>query len=133
MLKPVAKRTSSAGLFLGDCIGCNHTNLRQGRNTYGRAPFEGHPCYYFDLHNDLDALDPEGRQLPSLDAAKADAVREAHTMMQVSVEETGRIDLRHHIDVRDEYGAIVYVLHFEDAVTVQRGNQTLSQPSVSPA
>jgi hypothetical protein len=91
------------------------------------------PRYFLDLHNDFDALDPEGRMLPDLDAVKADALREARTMIQVSVEDTGRIDLRHHIDVRDESGAIVYVMHFEDAVTVQRGHQTLSQPSASPA
>jgi hypothetical protein len=86
------------------------------------------PRYFFDLHNDIDAPDEEGRELPGFDAAKADALREVRTMIQVSVEETGRIDLRHHIDVRDQSGAVVYVLHFEDAVTVQRGEQTLSQP-----
>ena len=32
----------------------------------------------------------------------------------------------HHIDVRDETGATVYVMHFEDAVTVQRGAEMLS-------
>jgi hypothetical protein len=85
--------------------------------------------YFFDLHNDIDAPDEEGRELPSLDAAKAHALLEARVMIQVSVEETGRIDLRHHIDVRDPSGAIVYVLHFEDAVTVQRGNEPISQPS----
>jgi len=52
-------------------------------------------------------------------------------MIQVSVEETGRIDLRHHIDVRDESGAIVFVMHFEDAVTVQRGSEVLSAAGVS--
>ena len=84
------------------------------------------PQYFFDLHNDLDAEDPEGKELPDLEAAKAHVLQEARTMIQVSVEETGRIDLRHHIDVRDDSGATVFVMHFEDAVTVQRGSEVLS-------
>jgi hypothetical protein len=48
-------------------------------------------------------------------------------MIQASVAETGRIDLRHHIDVRAGSGEILYVLRFEDAVTVKRGDEILSQ------
>ena len=75
------------------------------------------PRYFFDLHNDIDALDEEGKDLPDLEAALDVALCEARTMIQASVAETGRIDLRHHIDVR-EGSEIVYVMHFEDAVTV---------------
>lgn len=83
--------------------------------------------YFFDLHTDVEAIDPEGVKLPDLDAALAHALREARVMIQASVAETGRIDLRHHIDVRGEDGSILYVLHFEDAVTIQRGPLTLSR------
>jgi hypothetical protein len=86
--------------------------------------------YFFDLHNDVDALDEEGRELPNLDAAKANALAEAREMMQESVCK-GHLDLRHHIDVRDGTGAVLYVLHFEDAVTVRRGEQVLSQASAA--
>jgi len=85
------------------------------------------PRYFFDLHNDIEALDEEGVELPNMNAALARAMREARTMIQVSVADTGRIDLRHHIDVRDESGAIVHVMHFADAVTVQRGSEILSR------
>jgi hypothetical protein len=87
------------------------------------------PRYFFDLHNDMDACDDEGVELSNTDAALAHALSEARTMIQASVAETGRIDLRHHIDVRDESGTIVYVMHFEDAVTVQRGPEILSRAS----
>jgi hypothetical protein len=50
-------------------------------------------------------------------------------MIQASVADKGRIDLRHHIDIRSEAGEILYVLHFEDAVTVQRGDEVLSRAS----
>jgi len=85
------------------------------------------PHYFFDLHNDLDVEDLEGKELPDLDAALAYALCEARHMIQASIADTGRIDLRHHIDVRSETGEIIYELHFEDAVTVQRGEEILSR------
>ena len=86
------------------------------------------PRYFFDLHNDMDAIDDEGVELPDLTAAKAHALGEARTMIQASVAETGRIDLCHQIDIRDETGAVVHLMRFEDAVTIQRGEDILSQP-----
>ena len=91
------------------------------------------PRFYFDLHNDIDALDPEGTELADFDAALRHALKEARVMIQASVVETGRIDLRHHIDIRDDSGRVVHVLRFEDAVTVQRGAEVLSRPSVRSA
>ncbi len=86
------------------------------------------PRYFFDLHNDVDAIDLEGCELPDREAALAHALSEARTMIQTSVAETERIDLRHHITLRDECGEVRCV-HFEDAVTVQRGDEVLSRPS----
>ena len=87
------------------------------------------PHYFFDLHNDVDAIDEEGKVLPDLNAALAVALLEAREMIQASVADVGRIDLDHHIDVRSEGGDILYVLHFEDAVTVTRGPEILSRAS----
>jgi len=86
------------------------------------------PRYFFDLHNDIDALDPEGKELPDLEAAKREAFADARAMIQASVAEQGKIDLRHSIDVRDGSGNIVHTVRFEDAVTVSRGEQILSAP-----
>jgi len=77
------------------------------------------PRFYFDLHNDEDLLDQQGRELSGLADAKAEAMVEAREMICASVAE-GKIDLRHHIDVRDEGGAIVHQVPFEDAVVVLR-------------
>jgi hypothetical protein len=85
--------------------------------------------YFFDLHNDVDALDDEGVELPDLEAAKAHGLREVRQMLQASTMETGKINLCHDIDIRDEDGRIVHVLRFQDAVTVRRGDQVLSEPS----
>ena len=85
--------------------------------------------YYIDLHNDVDAIDEEGMEFPDLEAAKTTMLAEARQMIQASVAENGRIDLRHHLDLRDHSGAIIYVLHFKDAVTIQQGSEVLSQAS----
>lgn len=89
------------------------------------------PRYFFDLHNDVDVLDEEGKELPNLEAAKAEALREVREMLQASITDSGTINLRHHIDVRDETGRIMHVIHFEDVVTVQRGDEVLSRASAS--
>lgn len=89
------------------------------------------PKYYFDLHNDVDAPDFEGRDLPDLEAVRSHLTKEVRAMLKASIDENGRIDLRHHIDVRDESGSIIHVMHFEDAITIQRGNVTISEAQAS--
>lgn len=81
------------------------------------------PRYFFDLHNDMDASDEEGKDLPDLRAAQIQALKEARTMIGVSVLEHGKIDLQHFIRVRDEGGKPVYVVEFGDAVTIKRGGE----------
>lgn len=88
------------------------------------------PRFFFDIHDDIDASDDEGRDLPDADAAIAEALKYARELIKISIDETGRIDLRHHIDVRDDSGNIVYIIHFEDAVTVQRGAEVLVRGSI---
>lgn len=73
--------------------------------------------YFFDLYNDVDSLDFEGKQFRDFQAAKANALREAREMMTESVEE-GHLNLNHSIQVRDEAGKIIYVLRFGDAVSI---------------
>ena len=87
------------------------------------------PRFYFDLHNDVETIDPEGKKLPDVEAAKKVLLAEVREMIQASVENHGKIDLRHYIDLRDEAGTIVQVMHFEDALTVTRGESILSEPS----
>ena len=87
------------------------------------------PRYFFDLHNDIDALDPDGKELPDLEAAKIEALKDARELIGASVERDGTIDLRHHINLRGENGDVLHTVWFEDALIVRRGDETLSQPS----
>jgi hypothetical protein len=50
-------------------------------------------------------------------------------MIRASVADVRRIDLPHHIGIRNENGTVIYVMDFEDAVTVQRGEEILSRAS----
>jgi hypothetical protein len=75
------------------------------------------PRFYFDLHNDEDVLDREGKELSGLDEARKVAVAEAREMICASVE-NGKIDLNHFIEVRDEAGKTVHRLHFGQAVRI---------------
>ena len=87
------------------------------------APFIGAypacvPRYYFHLYNDVAVVDEEGRVLPDLASARANAVKEARELMLDTVAE-GRINLSHRIEIADESGAVVARVTFGEAVTVQ--------------
>ena len=81
------------------------------------------PRYFFDLHNDMEAVDQEGRELPDLKAAQDNALLEARIMIQESVAESGRIDLMHSVDVRDETGTVVHSILFGDAISIVRAGR----------
>lgn len=78
------------------------------------------PRYFFDLHNDIESIDDEGKVLPDLKAATTRGFIEAREMVCSSVEEHCHIDLRHRIEIRDKSGQTVRTIHFEDAVTILR-------------
>ena len=76
------------------------------------------PRYFFDLYDDVNVIDEEGRVRADLDSAKATALIEAREIIQANVRDFGKFDVSHRIEVRDESGAIVHTIHFDDAVEV---------------
>jgi hypothetical protein len=78
------------------------------------------PRYFFDLYNDIVALDEEGVVLPNAEAAQDRGLVEAREMIRASVEEHNRIDLGHRVQIREEGGDIVAEVKFEDAVQFVR-------------
>ncbi len=77
------------------------------------------PHYYFHLHNDVDADDEEGADLPDLAAARAYAVENIRSVTAASIIEQGRINLHHFIAVADETGQIVLTVEFGEAFTIE--------------
>lgn len=76
------------------------------------------PHYFFHLHNDIISMDEEGVDLPDLEEARANGVREAREMMLEMVAE-GRINFSHRIDIADDKGAVIDSVMFAEAVTVE--------------
>ena len=82
------------------------------------ARYADMPHYYFHLYNDVISMDGEGKNLPDLDAARVNGIKEAREMMMESVGE-GRINFSHRIEIADHEGAIKAVVMFADAVRVE--------------
>ncbi len=74
------------------------------------------PRYFFHLRNRLDADDPEGRMMPDADTARAEAIKDARSVIASEVLE-GRLDLDGWIEIVDETGDPVLTVTFRDAVS----------------
>jgi hypothetical protein len=61
-------------------------------------------------------LDPEGMEMPA-EAVSAKALLAARDCMAGDVK-SGRLDLHHRIEVKDESGQIVHCLEFADAIEI---------------
>ncbi|HEX8669023.1 MAG TPA: hypothetical protein VF727_11710 [Allosphingosinicella sp.] len=80
--------------------------------------------YYFHLRDGTDILlDPEGRELPSLSAVAAAALRDARSIISDAAR-NGQILFDQQIDVEDSGGRVVHSLQFEDAVKIVRDRRT---------
>jgi hypothetical protein len=94
---------------------------RRLRDRYALPPLREElamPVFLFHLRDGVDrTLDPEGMELPDMDAAKREALRAAR---DVTAHEAigGKLDLNLRIDVEDENGTIVYSLAFRDAFEI---------------
>lgn len=82
------------------------------------ARFGTVPVFYFHLHNDVDATDDEGQELPDLEAAMQFARRQARFTAAETIKTHGTIVLSHHIDVEDDSGNVLGSVTFGDVVTV---------------
>ena len=76
------------------------------------------PRYFFHLFNDETILDEEGAEVPNAAVALQSAARMARGMAAESVRE-GHLVLDHRIEVADESGETIGVVHFRDVVQIQ--------------
>lgn len=73
--------------------------------------------YFFNLYNDVTAMDYEGVEFPDLAAARAHGMEETRTMAAASAM-CGEINMRHRIEIADSSGAVLDTICFSDAVTI---------------
>ena len=76
------------------------------------------PRYYFDIHNDIETRDDEGRELADIATALEQALDSARELVCESVQRHGGVNLDHRIDVRDEAGEVVLTTTFRQAFTI---------------
>jgi hypothetical protein len=77
------------------------------------------PRYFLDVCNtDVDAGDPEGRELPNLEAARREAIAGIRSILAHEAAE-GRLDLRGEIRIRNARGEIVRVVPYGDALEIR--------------
>ena len=73
--------------------------------------------FYFHLFNDITVRDPEGIELPNEAVAMQQAANNAREMAAESVRD-GRLVLDHRIEVTDDRGECVGIVHFRDVVRI---------------
>ncbi|MEA3066213.1 MAG: hypothetical protein QOJ27_2674 [Sphingomonadales bacterium] len=74
------------------------------------------PHYYFHVCNGTGFIeDEEGQDLPDLEAARAEAVESARSIMAADVQR-GMLDLSSFIEIEDMEHQLVHTLGFEEAV-----------------
>jgi hypothetical protein len=84
-----------------------------------RRGYRNMPRFYFHLHNDLEAADPEGKELPSLEAARKYAAETALFTMAQVLKDEAHINFHHHIDIEDEHGNVLETVRFKDVAKVE--------------
>jgi hypothetical protein len=77
------------------------------------------PHYYFHLRDGINAEDPEGMELPDLEAAQLRARAFVLDVAAETVREQRPFVSSHRIEVADEAGAIVCTVAFGDVVKVE--------------
>jgi uncharacterized protein DUF6894 len=73
--------------------------------------------YYFHLFNDETVLDDEGQEFTNDAAAVQAGVKSARIMAADSVSK-GHLVLRHRIEIQNDRGQTVGIIHFRDVVKV---------------
>lgn len=77
------------------------------------------PRFFFHLHNAIEVHDELGRELPSLEAAQAEATRACRAIMAEDVRNEGLITLSHRIDILSEDGLTKLVLPFRACIEIR--------------
>jgi hypothetical protein len=76
------------------------------------------PRYYFHRLNDVDVPDQEGKELPDLEAARAQASFNIRFTAGEILKEEGRITLGHHIQIEDADGTVLDTVYFGDVLKI---------------
>jgi hypothetical protein len=75
--------------------------------------------YYFNVVTSTETIeDPEGTQLPSIEAARVEAIEDARQLMASAMLSGHNISTRR-IEITDDYGLVLLAIPFTDAYTTE--------------
>jgi hypothetical protein len=74
------------------------------------------PRYYFARHNDVEAEDDEGLDLPGLADARQIALKTIAELVHDQIANGERVDLSHSLEIQDEERRPVLLLPFREFV-----------------
>jgi hypothetical protein len=75
--------------------------------------------YHFDVVTASETIrDPEGAELPSIESARSEAIEDARQLMATAML-SGRDISTRRIQITDDHGAVLLVVQFTDAYTIE--------------
>ena len=74
--------------------------------------------YFFHLYNSVIVRDEEGRDLPDIETARAEAIKAARELICEDTRK-GQVTLSHRIEVEDEIGLPCFTIRYRDVVEVK--------------
>ena len=77
------------------------------------------PRFYFHLLNDVDAPDPEGKELRDLVAAREHARRNVLFTAAETIKESGHLVRSHRIQIEDADGNVLDTIYFSDVIAIE--------------
>ena len=77
------------------------------------------PRFYFHLLNDVDARDPEGRELRDLEAAREHARRSIVFTVAETIKECSHFVRSHRILIEDAEGHVLDTIYFRDVIAIE--------------
>ena len=76
------------------------------------------PRYFFHVHDDIEALDEEGLELPDAEAA-LNGARDAARQLAAEQVTQGKLHLDHRIEVANDAGEVIATIAFRDCVEIE--------------
>ncbi len=77
------------------------------------------PRFFFHLYNSVTVHDDDGKELPNIEAAKAEATHACRELMAEDVRSEGQITLSHRIEIHSDDGETKLVLPFRACVEIR--------------
>lgn len=74
------------------------------------------PRFHFNVFDQIDAMDEEGRDHPSLECAKITAIEGAREMIAERIRTGKPVYSTHRLEITNDRGAVLHAFRFGDIV-----------------